>query len=757
MQPSDQDPDFFLPHETPRAATRKKRPGACTRCRNRKVKCDGQFPVCGNCMKAGTECDANTASAQRQSLLNRLRYLEALVKDNGLENSLRAETTPGRRPEKTLGNSNAIPLDSTLTSHSNTGTVVHYGGQHPVNHAVSPPVAPFAANVSNGPSPCGTENTAIGVQQPIAHEVGMLSLSNSVEPKYIGPSSGVTFARLIYAAASGYQGIPVNLSDQRQGGNQDPSLERSAGASLPNVRDMHRFINAYFDTIHFLYPFLSVASFSRTAERIRHSQAQPLQSSTDSSRPDERPIDHIDHAQLFLVLFLGANVLETRLSQNFNAESFLATAMIHVSFVSLHESLRGLQTLLLLTLSSLHSPRGLNAWFLKSNILAGCIDLGLQRKKHISTPEPTSSEVEEHRIRSGIFWSAYSLDRTLSVVLGRPLTFRDEALDIEFPDGLGSDEVDHDASRAYAPTSNYDEPSRKRQRLMSTPVTPATYSFRFDRIFGEIKLMLYRVAQSPSRFPWPTDFGEWQTRTRTALSQLLEDAHLDLDRLDSSSGLPRGVHDNAVLSLDLKYHQAIMLMYRPSPAIPRPSALALKYCFESAVETIQAQAELHRFGNFANSWLNAHTVFISGITICYCFWVSQQVRSVTAPITFTYYTDTVKRLLKSLSTTWLVASNALQKFEALVRLTETSSQLRTNEMVNHGGTDERGATQQPGAMGSGVQQGSWPPLPQVDFSSTEDLDWSVFDVEYGNTDAWPEKLQEVPDWFVLADWLHDYA
>ncbi|KAJ9645024.1 hypothetical protein H2204_001486 [Knufia peltigerae] len=457
--------------------------------------------------------------------------------------------------------------------------------------------------------------------------------------------------------------------------------------------------------------------------------------------------------------------------------------MLHVSFVSLHESLRGLQTLLLLTLSSLHSPRGLNAWFLKSTILAGCIDLGLQRKNNVSTPQPTSSDIEEHQIRSGVFWSAYSLDRTLSVVLGRPLTFRDEALDVEFPGALGSDEVDHDASRVYATTSNQDdEPARKRQRMMPTPGTPAVYSFRFDRIFAEIKLMLYRVAQSPSRFPWPTDFGEWQTRTHTTLSQLLEDAHQDLDRLDSSDSAPsHGTHDNAVLSLELKYHQAIMLMYRPSPAIPRPSAWALKYCFESAVGTIQAQAELHRFGNFANSWLNAHTVFISGITICYCFWVSQQVRIMTTSTSFTYYTDMVRRLLKSLSTTWLVASNALQKFEALVRLTEkSSSQLRTcttTETVNHGrttaGTDDGGdhgttqqqqQQQQPGLMKSGVhhQQGSssspWPPLPQVDFSSTEDqIDWSNFDVEYDNTNVWPKELQEVPDWFSLEDWLNDYA
>jgi hypothetical protein len=210
----------------------------------------------------------------------------------------------------------------------------------------------------------------------------MLSLSNSVEPKYVGPSSGLTFARLIYAAAPGFQGVPSNLSDPRQRGAYTPGIQQTAGASLPDVRDMHRFIDAYFDTIDPLYPFLSISAFSKSAERIRHFPTpQPTQSFPDLTTSDARAIDHIDYAQLFLVLFLGASVLETRLAQDFKAESYLATAMLHVSFVSLHEGLRGLQTLLLLTLSSLHSPHGLNAWFLKSTILAGCIDLGLQRKR----------------------------------------------------------------------------------------------------------------------------------------------------------------------------------------------------------------------------------------------------------------------------------------------------------------------------------------------------------------------------------------
>lgn len=281
-------------------------------------------------------------------------------------------------PTGSLGNSGHLNQVSNARQSVRVG--VNLNRQPNVANPASLTVSDHVANVSVGPSPSGTETSAIGVQEPIAHEVGMLSLSNSVEPKYIGPSSGVTFARLLYAAVPESQGLAINASDSRQGNGQNPGLEQSDGALLPDLRDMRRFIDAYFETVHALYPFLEEGTFSNIAERIRRLPEEQTPSNIDGSASKVRPIDHIDHAQLFLVLFLGANFLETRLSQEFRSESYLATAMVHVSFVSLHESLRGLQTLILLTLSSLHSPRGLNAWFLKSTILAGCIDLGLQRK-----------------------------------------------------------------------------------------------------------------------------------------------------------------------------------------------------------------------------------------------------------------------------------------------------------------------------------------------------------------------------------------
>jgi hypothetical protein len=95
-------------------------------------------------------------------------------------------------------------------------------------------------------------------------------------------------------------------------------------------------------------------------------------------------------AQIFLVLSLGAKVLETRLSAEFSAEQYYATAMLYVDKLQLHDSIRGIQVMLLLVLCSFSFSNGLNAWFLTSTIIASCIDLGLQRK-HVNSMNPVYS------------------------------------------------------------------------------------------------------------------------------------------------------------------------------------------------------------------------------------------------------------------------------------------------------------------------------------------------------------------------------
>ncbi|KAJ0303359.1 hypothetical protein Brms1b_011653 [Colletotrichum noveboracense] len=190
---------------------------------------------------------------------------------------------------------------------------------------------------------------------------------------------------------------------------------------------------------------------------------------------------------------------------------------------------------------------------------------------------------------------------------------------------------------------------------------------------AEIKLMIYRVVNLPNRFPWPTDFDTWQPDVRKRCDALLEGLRAEFRR-----GFRRSTSDGVVQNLELKYHHCIMLLYRPSPAITRPSFDCWKICYESTVATILINSELHRFSKLSNSWLTAHTVFVSGITFLYCLWVVPKIKQETSLVAFKSNADACSNLLKYLAKTWSVAADAVLKYERLVYLTTESWKAAAN-------------------------------------------------------------------------------
>lgn len=145
-------------------------------------------------------------------------------------------------------------------------------------------------------------------------------------------------------------------------------------SDLPKEDEMRYFIDAYFETWHPLYPFMHEEMFQELLGSV------PSYSHHEEASGNQSHQRSMDLSQLFLVLALGSKVLESRFSTDFNSDSLYTTAMFHVGRTQLHDSIRGIQVMLLLVLGSFSFPNGLNAWFLVSTILASCLDIGLQRK-----------------------------------------------------------------------------------------------------------------------------------------------------------------------------------------------------------------------------------------------------------------------------------------------------------------------------------------------------------------------------------------
>lgn len=207
--------------------------------------------------------------------------------------------------------------------------------------------------------------------------------------------------------------------------------------------------------------------------------------------------------------------------------------------------------------------------------------------------------------------------------------------------------------------------------------------------------MIFRVVQLPERFPWPTDLVGWQKEAREACNILLASARQAIGSKMSNHSHNR----RALQNIETKYHQCVLLLFRPSPAFKKPGVEAFAICLASSLELLSIHAEQLRFGQLADTWLTAHMVFMAGITMIYSAWTlpgnGQRLAVQSAPNTFIPDTSAqdlevgiknCSEVLEYLGQTWSVARDARAKFDSLAAI--TLERMRNGSMPFTAGTQE---------------------------------------------------------------------
>jgi len=342
------------------------------------------------------------------SLKDRVQWLESIIRTRCPDINLEREAQDSGHVDPIHASDIALPEYTRTNAPPDQH---HELQQTPINEVASPD-----HEIQETPRENGTVQQDQSTE--LRHEIGLISLSAGTDPRYIGPSSGYSFARILLACATRRdRSIKQPLQSRPDVGDRFAFLRSENTPSEPpvllpiDVEYAIKLSEAYFETAHIQTPFLHKPSHESLIRKV-YEQEEP---------------SPVDAFQVNMVLAISATILSRRLKLSLPGAGYCASAMKYFNKICIENSLRGLQCLLLLLVYTLISPStGLNMWYLNYQCIAALLDLGLQRD--IKSRRGISFLEQELRTRT--FWSIYTLDRSVATIMGRPVGFRDEACDL---------------------------------------------------------------------------------------------------------------------------------------------------------------------------------------------------------------------------------------------------------------------------------------------------------------------------------------
>lgn len=232
------------------------------------------------------------------------------------------------------------------------------------------------------------------------------------------------------------------------------------------------------------------------------------------------------------------------------------------------------------------------------------IDLGLHRKSTCPTRSLLRSEMKKR-----IFWSAYALDRNISVALGRPFCIQDRDINIELPLQLTDEQLLEEAPPTQSLHPNvYD---------MST----FKHIIHLRQIHSNILRKFYPVNTSEQD---GMQFQEARDQIRASLEQWI----MSTPRFLS----PTTATFQSFEWFQIAYNHALILLYRPSPVCPQANLQALQTCADSSINMITGYLALYSKNKITYTWIALHSVFMASVTMLYTLVAPEIRRSTTRTV-----------------------------------------------------------------------------------------------------------------------------
>ncbi|KAI1180259.1 fungal-specific transcription factor domain-containing protein [Nemania sp. FL0916] len=518
---------------------RKRGRTACTRCKHRKQKCDDQWPTCSNCAKAGTECDKSAVSedeppaAYTRALEQRIAVLEARLSEQ-----------------------------------------VHQRG-------------PDVPQTPSGGVRTQSRNNVL------AEAVELLALGSVEAPAYVGASSGLNLAMTLgemVQATVWNKALPLDADGSRLGTNDGTGSSRGArtinrqeivarSAEPPSDEHGSSLLNTYLNQPQTRYPFLDEREIWDLHGKRMNLHATPVQQLTKPER--------FGLFKLYMVYAIGAMLIQlTERSTATPPENYYMTALQHLFTARESKTTQNVEAMLLLVLYHVRTS-SYGIWYMIGLAMRTCIDLGLHTRRH-----EVGLDRFTIQMRRRLFWSVYSLERTIAICLGRPLSIPDRQIDVDLP-------LDPE-DEAWEETGVAEIASPSRRRSLSL----AIWLFKMRRIESRIQFSIYRADKPLS-----------------ALTPKMNQLYQDLESWRSS--LVERFRDVDLNYPMCHYHRAVRLLIQPFLPLLPPSDPYYLICLRAAGGVCQAHKKLHQSLEYGHSFIAVQTVFVAGITLLYGLWTQQ--------------------------------------------------------------------------------------------------------------------------------------
>ncbi|TLS28883.1 hypothetical protein PpBr36_01004 [Pyricularia pennisetigena] len=639
---------------------------ACSRCRARKNRCDQRLPNCTGCEKAGVDCIGYDPITKREVprsyiffLENRVLSLETLLESKGIPfpkaDKLRLYSgaadrpTPSTQPLNQGVQTDALPaaLDQ---RHKAGGSCCHTSCQ--VQRHVKGPASPSTAEPA-------TSNYRFH---------GAISATNPPETAQLAPSHWREFSERDERAEFSRS---VAKRDRDGGGSMRESFfglhtnslrHPVRQAEFPGKEVGLRLVELYFQHANPQIPILHRAEFME----IFH-QAYTAEGSV---RDRELCLLHMVFA-IGSAQSLGDSADPDDGEKQYQPEEYYASAKEHFLTCSRITGIRAgneterhltaleyLQIHLLKASFALLRPVSPGLWYITGEAMRLAVDLGLhfeqgnepqfrvdnarrQGDREADRDRGTREYMRDRRRR--LWWCAYSLDRLISICVGRPLGVSDQVITTPFP-SLADDRFITPQGIIIPPSGETAGPSYKfvaqhyfRLRLLQSEIVQALQ-------IQQAQAACQQRMDTKMASPFPAQFASFRDWRRDIEKRLA-------DWRDSAPTKEQTGVDFSTEFLEVNYWQVIIFLLRQSLPIPNdfrkeyhifkefnsPSihnvelredqeAVYVKVA-EAGAKILKLYNRLNQRGVVNYTYLATHYVYMSGIYYLYAIWHSAQVRS----------------------------------------------------------------------------------------------------------------------------------